>query len=203
MNLSASNDITMIFQGTVEERNSNFPHFKTLLFLTCLHRNTLKIYSLLFNFIKSTVYYKNYEESPSWIENYGEFTCDDWPATNISPWTNHERIPQHRNLCGLYDLHWFFFRLKFFNQLLQFQKNSTWKIAILTGIAWRNQRELWEAVISFLHYRDLTCFNYIVWQTSPERNNYLTCISPVNQGPRSPINVNVETPWVIRLIKTR
>ena len=51
MKLSASNDISMIFQGTVEEQNSKFPHFKTLLSLTCLHTNALNIYSLLLNFI--------------------------------------------------------------------------------------------------------------------------------------------------------
>ena len=51
MKLSASNDISMIFQGTVEERNSKFPHFKTLLSLTCLDTNALNIYSLLLNFI--------------------------------------------------------------------------------------------------------------------------------------------------------
>ena len=83
MKLSASNDISMIFQGTVEERNSKFPHFKTLLSLTCLHTNTLKFYSLLFNFIKFIFYYENYEEIPSWRGNYGELTCDGWPATNI------------------------------------------------------------------------------------------------------------------------
>ena len=62
MKLSASNDISMIFQGTVEERNSKFPHFKTLLSLTCLHTNTLKFYSILLNFIKFTIYYGKYEE---------------------------------------------------------------------------------------------------------------------------------------------
>ena len=51
MKLSASNDISMIFQGTVEERNSKFPHFKTLLSFTCLDTNALNIYSLLLNFI--------------------------------------------------------------------------------------------------------------------------------------------------------
>ena len=55
MKLSASNDISMIFQGTVEERNSKFPHFKTLLSLTCLHTNALKFYSLLLNFGKITI----------------------------------------------------------------------------------------------------------------------------------------------------
>ena len=65
MTLSASNDISMIFQGTVEERNSKFPHSKTLLSLTCLHTNTLKFYSLLFNFIKFTSYYGNYEKFPA------------------------------------------------------------------------------------------------------------------------------------------
>ena len=51
MKLSASTDISMIFQGTVEERNSKFPHFKTLLSLTCLDTYALNIYSLLLNFI--------------------------------------------------------------------------------------------------------------------------------------------------------
>ena len=51
MKLSASNDISMMFQGTVEERNSKFPLFKTLLSLTCLDTNTFNIYSLLLNFI--------------------------------------------------------------------------------------------------------------------------------------------------------
>ena len=68
MKLSASNDVSMIFQGTVEERNSKFPHFKTLLSLTCLHTNTLKFYSLLFNFNKFTIYYENYKEIPSLTE---------------------------------------------------------------------------------------------------------------------------------------
>ena len=74
MKLSASNDISMIFLGTVEERNSKFPHFKTLLSLTCLHTNALKFYSLLLNFINFTIYYENYKEIPSWKENYGDFT---------------------------------------------------------------------------------------------------------------------------------
>ena len=68
MKLSASNDISMIFQGAVEERNTKFPHFKTLLSLTCLHTNTLKFYSLLYNFIKLTIYYENYKEYPSLTE---------------------------------------------------------------------------------------------------------------------------------------
>ena len=51
MQLSASKDISMILQGTVEERNSKVPHLKTLLSLTCLHTNALKFYSLLLNFI--------------------------------------------------------------------------------------------------------------------------------------------------------
>ena len=74
MNLSASNDISMIFHGTVEERNSKFPHFKTLLSLTCLHTNTLKFYSLLPNVINFTFQYGNYKEIPSRKENYGEST---------------------------------------------------------------------------------------------------------------------------------
>ena len=65
MNLSARNDISMIFQGTVEERNSKFPHFNTLLSLTCLRTNTLKFYSLLLNFVRFTMYYKNYEKFPA------------------------------------------------------------------------------------------------------------------------------------------
>ena len=65
MKLSASNDISMIFLGTVEERNSKFPHFKTLLSLTCLHTNALKVYSLLLNFGKITIQYGNYEEIPT------------------------------------------------------------------------------------------------------------------------------------------
>ena len=51
MKLSAGNDISVIFQRTVEERNSKFPHFKSLLSLTCLDTNALNIYSLLLNFI--------------------------------------------------------------------------------------------------------------------------------------------------------
>ena len=66
MKLSASNDISMIFQGTVEERNSKFLHFKTLVSLTCLHTNALKFYSLLLNFVKITIQYKNYEKIPCW-----------------------------------------------------------------------------------------------------------------------------------------
>ena len=65
MNLFASNDVSMIFQGTVEERNSKFPHFKALRSLTCLHTNTLNFYSLLLNFVKFTVYYKNYKKFPA------------------------------------------------------------------------------------------------------------------------------------------
>ena len=68
MKLSASNNIGMIFQGTVEERNKKFPHFKTLLSLICLHTNALKFYSLLFNFVKITIQYGNYKEIPSWKE---------------------------------------------------------------------------------------------------------------------------------------
>ena len=86
MKLSASNDISMIFQGTVEERNSKFPHFKTLLSLTCLHTNTLKFYSLLFNFIKFTIYYGNYEKISSWKENHGEFTYVLRYLTKYSWW---------------------------------------------------------------------------------------------------------------------
>ena len=74
MNLSASNDVSMTFQGTVEERNSKIPHFKTLLSLTCLHTNTLNFYSLLRDFIKFTIQYGNYKEIPSWKENNGEVT---------------------------------------------------------------------------------------------------------------------------------
>ena len=65
MKLSASNEVSMMFQGTVEERNSKFPHFKTLLSLTCLHTNALKFYSLLINFINFISYCENYEEIPS------------------------------------------------------------------------------------------------------------------------------------------
>ena len=72
MNLSASNDVRMIFQGTVEERNWKFPNFKTLLSLTCLHTNTLNFYSLLLIFVKITIQYGNYREISSWKENYGE-----------------------------------------------------------------------------------------------------------------------------------
>ena len=74
MKLSASNDISMIFQGTVEERNSKFPHFKTLLSLTCLHTNALKFYSVLLNFVTFTIQYGNYREISSWKGNYGEST---------------------------------------------------------------------------------------------------------------------------------
>ena len=59
MNLSASNDVNMIFQETVEERNLKFPHFKTLLSLTCLHTNAFKFYSVLLNFVKITIHYEN------------------------------------------------------------------------------------------------------------------------------------------------
>ena len=65
MKLSASSDISMIFQGTVEERNSKLPQFKTLLSLTCLHTKALKIYSLLLDFINFTILYGNYKEIPS------------------------------------------------------------------------------------------------------------------------------------------
>ena len=65
MNLSASNDVRMIFQGTVEERNQKFPRFKPLLSLTCLHTNALKFYSLVLNFTNITILYGNYKEIPS------------------------------------------------------------------------------------------------------------------------------------------
>ena len=65
MNLSASNEISMIFQGIVEERNSKIPHFKNLLSSTCLHTNALKFYSLLLNFVKITTQSRNYKEIPS------------------------------------------------------------------------------------------------------------------------------------------
>ena len=65
MKFSASNDIRMIFQGTVEERNSKFPHFKTLLSLTSLHTNALNFYSLSLNFGKITIQYGYYEEIPT------------------------------------------------------------------------------------------------------------------------------------------
>ena len=74
MKLSASNNISMIFQGLVEERNLKFPHFKILLSLTCVHSNTLKFYSLLLNSINFTFQYENYKEFPSQRENYGEYT---------------------------------------------------------------------------------------------------------------------------------
>ena len=86
MKLSASNDISMIFLGTVEERNSKFPHFKTLHSLTCLHTNALKFYSLLLNFGKVTIQYGNYEEIPTWKENYGEFTYVLRYLTKYSWW---------------------------------------------------------------------------------------------------------------------
>ena len=74
MKLSASNDISMIFQGTVEERNSKVPQFKTLLSLTCLDTNALKFYSILLNFVKFTIQYGNNEEIPSRKESYGDST---------------------------------------------------------------------------------------------------------------------------------
>ena len=64
----------MIFQGTFEERNQKFRHFKILLSLTCVHTNALKFYSLLLNFVKLTFQYENYKEFPSRGENYGEST---------------------------------------------------------------------------------------------------------------------------------
>ena len=86
MKLSASNDISMIFQVAVEERNSKFPHFKTLLSLTCLPSNTLKFYSLLLNFINFTFQYGNYKEFPSRRENYGESTYVLRHSTKYSWW---------------------------------------------------------------------------------------------------------------------
>ena len=86
MNLSASNDIRMIFQGIVEERNWKFPHFKILLSLTCLHTNALNFYSLLLNFVKFTIQYGNYEEFPSRKENYGESTYVLRHLTKYSWW---------------------------------------------------------------------------------------------------------------------
>ena len=86
MKLSARNDISMIFQGTVEERNWKFPHFKTLLSLTCLHTNTLKFYSLLINFVKVTFQYRNYKGFPSRKENCGESTYVLRHLTKYSWW---------------------------------------------------------------------------------------------------------------------
>ena len=80
MKLSASNDISMIFLGTFEERNSKFPHFKTLLSLTCIHTNALKFYSLLINFINFTIYYENYKEIPSQNSMF--------PSGNNAPFVN-------------------------------------------------------------------------------------------------------------------
>ena len=86
MKLSASNDISMIFQGTVEERNSKFPHFKILLSLTCVHSNTLKFYSTILNFINFTFQCGNYKEFPSHRENYGESTYVLRHLTKYSWW---------------------------------------------------------------------------------------------------------------------
>ena len=86
MNLPASNDMRMIFQGTVEERNWKILHFKILLSLTCLHTNALKFYSLLLNFVKFTIQYGNYEEIPSRKEKYGESTYVLRHLTNYSWW---------------------------------------------------------------------------------------------------------------------
>ena len=86
MKLSASNDISMIFQGTVEEWNSKFPHFKTLLPLTCIHTNALKFYSLLLNLVKITIQYGNYKEISTWKGNYAEFTYVLRYLTKYSWW---------------------------------------------------------------------------------------------------------------------
>ena len=86
MNLSASNEVSMINQGTVEEWNSKFPHFKTLLSLTCIHTNALKFYSLLLNLVKITIQYGNYKEIPTWKGNYGEFTYVLRYLTKYSWW---------------------------------------------------------------------------------------------------------------------
>ena len=89
MKLSASNDIRMIFQGTVEERYWKFPHLKILLSLTCLHTNDLKFYSLLLNFINFTFQYGNYREFLSRKENYGESTYVLRHLTKYSWWIRH------------------------------------------------------------------------------------------------------------------
>ena len=86
MKLSASNDISMIFQGTVEERNKKFPLFKILLSLTCLHTNALKFYSPLLNFVRVTIQYGNYRDISSWRENYGESTYVLRHLTKYSWW---------------------------------------------------------------------------------------------------------------------
>ena len=86
MNLSASNNISIIFQGTVEQRNWKFPHFKILLSLTCVHSNTLKFYSLLLNFMNFTFQYGNYKDFPSRRENYGESTYVLRHLTKYSWW---------------------------------------------------------------------------------------------------------------------
>ena len=88
MKLSASNEISMIFQGTVEERNSKLSRFKTLLSLNCLHTNALQFYSLLRNFVKITIQYRNYKEIPSWKEYYGGFTHVLRHLTKYSWWVH-------------------------------------------------------------------------------------------------------------------
>ena len=54
--------------------------------MTCLHTNALKFYSLLLNFGKITIQYGNYEEIPTWKENYGEFTYVLRYLTKYSWW---------------------------------------------------------------------------------------------------------------------
>ena len=61
--------------------------------MTCVHSNTLKFYSLLLNFINFTIYYENHVEIPSWIENYGEFTCED--LYQLGPLYKHPVIYDH------------------------------------------------------------------------------------------------------------
>ena len=58
-------------------------------FSICLITNTLKLYSLLLNFVKITIQNGNYKEIPSWKGNYGEFMYGLRHLTKYSWW-----IPQ-------------------------------------------------------------------------------------------------------------
>ena len=103
MSLTASIEVNMIFEGFVEERNWKLPHSKTLLSLTCVHTNTIKFYSVLFNFIEFTIQYGNCNEIHSWKENYGEFEYLFRHLTKYS-WWSHQPSSTSKNLLFWFEI---------------------------------------------------------------------------------------------------
>ena len=81
INLSASNDISMCFQGDIEERYSNFLHYTILQVSICLPVINFKIYWCLLDFIDSMPYRGNIKGFPaSW-----EVTAASRPSPIIQP----------------------------------------------------------------------------------------------------------------------